>query len=91
MLAHSPEDHVKDPAKTLTQRLKLLDSKLDSKHAQADAQAADTEEALDGFKACAADSRTRLSIRTYAEEDLEDDDLDTGEEPGEDQEEDAAP
>lgn len=79
-----------DPALTLTRRLSQLDSKLAAKHAEVDAEteeaASAVTEAIGRLRMCADDSRTRMSIQALCEEDLEDEDLDTGERAGEDQE-----
>lgn len=61
----------KDPAMTLTQRLSALDSKLEAKHAEVEAQAEETTRAVNGFKKCAAVSRTRMAFKAPLEEDLE--------------------
>ncbi len=86
MLTPKPDRNgTKDPALTLTQRLEFLDSKLEAKHAEVEAEADRTSGAMRGLKACASDSRTRMNVRAYSEEDLEEEGLDAEAQPSEDQ------
>ncbi len=70
---------------SFTTRLKLVDSRIDRKAEQAEAEVARSSRAVSGFCKKTSESKTRLSIKAFSAKELdEEDDLDTEESEDED-------
>lgn len=75
--AHPPEDRMH----AFTSRLKLFDSRLEIKSREAEAEVARSRRAVQGFAKQASESRTRLSIKAFAADELDSADEEPEDEP----------